>query len=260
MAGALSLVAGARALHSAPVAQLLRHFYSDPERCAYLEDRDATQEYRLIVDVSAEELETLLERGWRRFGPAYFRPACAGCAECVSLRVPVRRFTPSKSQRRVMRRVSDKVEVRVGRPQVDVARLELYHRWHEMRSEDRGWQDGRLSLDDYAQQFAYPHEAAREFAYYTREGELFAIALTDETEHALSAIYTFFSPDYAAWSPGTISVLFQLRYAAAKDKDWLYLGYRIEGCASSRYKAQFRPHQLLPPPMARVQGAPWEES
>lgn len=228
------------------VAKLIRHFITDPDPCPYLPDRQARLEYRVMVEVGPEELEGWLARGWRRFGPAYFRPACGGCQECVPLRVSVENFRPSKSQRRVMRKVSEQLHVQIGPPRVDDQRLALYHRWHAARRAERGWPDGRIDPEDYRQQFAYPHEAARELGYFTDQGELVAVAITDETPNSLSAIYTFFSPDFAAWSPGTMSVLFQLRYAAVTGKRWLYLGYRIQGCPSSRYKAHFRPHQLLP--------------
>ena len=35
-------------------------------------------EVRLLTDVSPEETEHLVERGWRRFGPEYFRPDLPG--------------------------------------------------------------------------------------------------------------------------------------------------------------------------------------
>lgn len=79
--------------------------FPTPEHpCAYLAGRPAMLDVRLLTDVSPEETELLVERGWRRFGPEYFRPICVGCMECVSLRVPVRRFDLTKSQRRVVRK------------------------------------------------------------------------------------------------------------------------------------------------------------
>ena len=59
------------------------------EACPYLAGRAATTDYRILTDVTPLEHEAMLVRGWRRFGLQYFRPECAGCAECVSLRIPV---------------------------------------------------------------------------------------------------------------------------------------------------------------------------
>jgi arginine-tRNA-protein transferase len=83
---------------------LVRHFIEEPRACSYLPKLKAALEYRLMVDVTPAELEALMLRGWRRFGPAYFRPACAACTECVSIRIDVHRFAPSPSQQRALRR------------------------------------------------------------------------------------------------------------------------------------------------------------
>ena len=84
------------------MARIVRHFIEEPRACAYLSDRLASLEYRLMVNVSGEELEVLLLRGWRRFGPAYFRPACKLCTECQSIRLDVHRFDTTDSQRRAL--------------------------------------------------------------------------------------------------------------------------------------------------------------
>jgi leucyl-tRNA---protein transferase len=34
-------------------------------------------------------------------------------------------------------------------------------------------------------------------------------------------------------------------YASARGLEHVYLGYRVEGCASLAYKSRFRPHELL---------------
>src|SRR5688500_6173084 len=89
------------------MVKLHLHLPAQPENCGYLAGREATLEYRLMTEVSPEELKWLIIRGWRRFGAAYFRPVCAGCLECVSLRVPVNAFAPTKSQRRALRKCED---------------------------------------------------------------------------------------------------------------------------------------------------------
>ena len=53
--------------------RLLQHRVSDPENCPYLPGRASTSETMLMTGVSAAQLERLLELGWRRFGPLYFR-------------------------------------------------------------------------------------------------------------------------------------------------------------------------------------------
>lgn len=233
------------------MARQLRHWLAEPSRCAYLPDRLATLEYRLLLDVFPEELDALLARGWRRFGPAYFRPACASCSACVPLRVPVARFRPSKTQRRVWNKASARLRVEAAPPRVDARRLELYHRWHAVQGDKRDWPTDTLDAEEYYHQFAFPHPSGLELSYWDDAppgggpARLVGVAITDVTPRALSAVYTFYDPDYAGLSMGTASVLFQIERARAEGRPFVYLGFRVKGCASSEYKGRFQPHQLL---------------
>jgi arginine-tRNA-protein transferase len=245
------------------VARQLRHWLAEPSLCAYLPDRMATLEYRLLLDVTPAELDALLARGWRRFGPAYFRPACSGCRECVPLRVLVDRFRPSKSQRRVWNKVSSRLRVERGRPKIDEARLDLYHRWHAAQGGKRDWPADLLDAEEYYHQFAFPHPAGEEMAYWDDdppgggEPRLVGVAITDVTPLALSAVYTYYDPAYAKLSLGTASVLFQVERARQEGRPFVYLGFRVEGCPSSVYKARFRPHQLLAGPCGLEEEPRW---
>jgi arginine-tRNA-protein transferase len=226
--------------------RVLEQFVESPRPCSYLDDRSAQLEIRVMLDVSPLELERLLERGWRHFGPVYFRPACTACSECVSLRVRAAGFAPSKSQRRAERACAPLRRV-VGPPRVDDVRLALYQKWHASREEDRGWDPNPQTRDRYALDLAFPHPSAREAAFYDDErgGRLVAVGLFDVTPAALSAVFFFYDPEYARLSPGTANVVHLVREAAASGRAHVYLGYRVLGCASLRYKAGFRPHELL---------------
>ena len=234
--------------------RLLERFVEKPHACAYLPAETASLEVRVMVDVTAAETDALLERGWRRFGPIYFRPACVSCSECVSLRVVVDRFTPSKGQRRAARGASRLRRV-VGPPRVDDERLALYARWHAGREEARGWAPNVQDRDRYRLEFAFAHPSAREAAFYddTTDGDgrpvsrLVGVGLFDRTPNALSAAFFFHDPDpaYARLSLGTVNVLRLVDDARELRLPHVYLGYRVNGCGSLRYKASFRPHEVL---------------
>ena len=102
------------------------------ETCPYLAGLEATTEYRILAEVTADEHEQMIVRGWRRFGMQYFRPRCAHCRECVSLRVPLADFRPTKSQRRAWRKCGH-LRVETGPPRVDDRRVALFHAWHANR-------------------------------------------------------------------------------------------------------------------------------
>ena len=225
------------------MARVLDVLLEDPRPCSYLDDRTASLYHRILVDVEPWELEALLSRGWRRFGPDYFRPACAGCRECVPTRIPLASFQPSRSQRRAANHAGRLRRV-YGVPQCDEARLSLYRRWHEDREHVRGWESSGLGERSYRAQFTFPHPSARELAFYDGD-RLVGVSLCDETPRALSAIYFFFDPDYARFSPGIGNVLSLAALGRARGKDHLYLGFTVEACPSLKYKATFQPREIL---------------
>lgn len=228
------------------MARTLLRTLESPRTCSYLPDETATLEYQVLLEVSPPEHEALLARGWRRFGVTYFRPACPSCRQCVSLRVPVATLAPTRSQRRAAKAA---LRCDVGPVRVDAARLALYESWHANREGQRGWEPAPLDARDYARDFAMPHACARELAYYDdtdpRHPRLVAIGHCDVTPSAWSAIYFFYDPAYAGRSPGVAHVLQLVELARRGGQSHVYLGYWIERCPSMRYKALFRPHELL---------------
>jgi arginine-tRNA-protein transferase len=230
------------------MARILRAFIEDPRTCSYLRDRKAALAHEIVLDMTPVEWESRLMRGWRRFGPVYFRPACAGCMEWVSIRIPTRDYGPSRSQRRALRDCSH-LKVVIGPPQVTQDRIALYYAWHRFREEERRWEPSVLDMETYAAQFAFPHPCSREVAYYEeRPGaprRLVGVGLCDETPGAWSAIFFFYHPDLAEKGLGTANVVTQIEIARARGIPYVYLGYRVEDCRSLQYKSRFRPHELL---------------
>lgn len=225
------------------MARLVRHFVEEPRPCSYLPGVKASLEYRLMVDVTPLELEGLLERGWRRFGPAYFRPSCGLCNACDSIRLDVHRFDPTPSQRRALKR-SKRFRVELSRPKIDPQRLALHARWHGTREDARGWEPTNLTEDEYATQFAFPSTTGRELAWYDGD-ELMAVSLVDLTPNSVSAAYFFYDPRIARLSPGIGNVMRCVELARELGAQHMYLGYRVMNCASLQYKGLFGPHELL---------------
>lgn len=240
------------------MAQLLRHFIEEPRSCSYLPHLRASLEYRLMVDVTPLELERLLMRGWRRFGPAYFRPACRSCEACVSIRLDVRSFAPTPSQRRALKR-AQRFRFRFGTPTLDEARLLLHDRWHRTREVTRGWEPSTLSEEEYATQFAFPSSSGREMAWYDA-GALVAVSLLDVTPNCISAAYFFYEPSIARLSPGVGNIMLSVNLAQELGCRYLYLGYCVQGCPSLAYKALFRPHEVLNGRPSPTEPAVWTEA
>jgi arginine-tRNA-protein transferase len=228
------------------VATLLQHQIEAPHPCTYLPEMEAALEIRVQVDVDAAELEAMLERGWRRFGPVYFRPACSSCARCETLRIPAATFRPTKSQRRARKDAARLVRT-VRRPIVDDERLALYERWHAERERSRGWEESPIDAERYALEFAFHHPCVREVSFTDPDDgdRLVGVGIVDDTGASLSAVYFYWDPEHAPSSLGTAHVVMLMEEARARGRANVYLGYRVQGCASLTYKGRFRPHELL---------------
>ena len=225
------------------MARTLQTFVEPPRACSYLPAELASLEHRVMVDVTPQELEAMLIRGWRRFGPIYFRPVCDTCSECVSIRIPVASFHPNRSQRRA-RKACASLTWKMAPPIVDRQRLDLLAKWHSFREEKKGWEAQALDTDEYTLQFAFPHPAARELSFW--EGSrLVGVSLIDITPNAWSAVYFFYDPEIADRSPGIHNVLLGVDLARERKIPYVYLGYRVMGCSSMVYKSTFTPHELL---------------
>jgi len=228
------------------MALVLHQGVDDETPCAYLPGQRARMEQRVMVNVSCEEADALLDRGWRHFGPMWFRPVCEGCQACVSVRLDVAVFAPDRSQSRALKKAR-RLRKEIGPPQVDDTRLELFHTWHAQREGTRGWKQEGLDERTYALQFAFPCVTAREVAYYDDEegGRLVMVGICDESPRGYSAIYCFHDPAYAGWSLGTGNIMTLIELARQRGLPYVYLGYAVADCQSLRYKANYQPQETL---------------
>ncbi len=59
----------------------------------------------------------------------------------------------------------------------------------------------------------------------------------------LSAVYTFFDPDFSRRGIGTYSILWQIEETRRLGLEWLYLGYWIANSPKMLYKQEFQPQE-----------------
>lgn len=212
--------------------------------CSYLPGQQSRMHYRLAMSLSPRRYEGLLERGWRRFGRTLFRPTCRRCSECRSIRIDLRNFQPTKSQRRLQRRMRQ-FDLSIVRPQLTQQHIDLYNLYHEDMHERRGWPFRETTPEDYYDSFVdgdFPF--SREFQYRL-DGELVAIGMVDVTDRLMSSIYFIYDPAIRKYSPGTLSALFEIETGRNSGQDFLHLGYFIRDCDSMNYKNRFAPHEFL---------------
>lgn len=225
--------------------ETLYRYVTTPSQCGYLPQELWSLEYEIVRRLSPAEFLARLRQGWRRFGTSVFRPRCAACTACRSLRVLVDQFRPDRSQRRACQINANDVELRIDPPSGSRAKLDLYDRYHAFQTHCKGWPiHPAKDAASYADSFVDNPFPTEEWCYYL-DGTLIGVGYVDVVPGAMSAIYFFYEPTLRHRSLGTFNVLRILQEAATRGIAHVYLGYYVHGCASMEYKSRFVPNEIL---------------
>ena len=182
----------------------------------------------------------LMNYGFRRSGPHLYIPKCEQCTACISVRIPVEKFRPSKTQKRIIKK-NKNLSITERRAEFRQDHFELYKKYLLARHPGGGMDNPTpASYMD----FLTTSWAKTTFLEMRTEGNLDAVAVTDVLEDGLSAVYTFFNPQLTNQSLGKIAILYQIFHARVLGLKWLYLGYWIKDCNKMNYKSEFKPQQL----------------
>src|SRR5512134_171466 len=95
--------------------------------CPYIHDgRPAAIEYMLPSEDDALAFHEYLSEGYRRIDSLFYRNCCEGCSSCIPIRLAVRDFIVSKSQKRTLKENED-IDVHVlPVPSVTREKVHLY--------------------------------------------------------------------------------------------------------------------------------------
>ena len=222
---------------------LLKEF-SLEDKCSYLDDKKQTTHYKIIDNCTIDGCQELIERGFRRFGKMYFRPICADCQECQSIKVDVANYSFSKSARRIQKKAAH-LTVHTQTPSLTQEHLNLFDKYHLHMHKKKSWDYSKTTAEHYHNSFVSGHE---EFGYevlYFDNERLIAVDLIDVLDDGISSIYFYYDPDYAYLSLGKLSLYHQIHYAKESSKKWIYLGYYVEECPSLSYKSEYKPYVTL---------------
>ncbi|MCQ0092788.1 arginyltransferase [Roseovarius sp. M141] len=213
-------------------------YVTAPQPCPYLDGRMERKLFTALQGDGAQRLnDGLSKQGFRRSQNVLYRPSCADCAACLSARINVAEFSPSKSQRRVIRRNAGLTR-RATSPWATEDQYALFRRYLESRHASGGMAD--MDAFEFASMVEETPIRTRVVEYIDEDtGTLVAVCLTDILDDGVSMVYSFFDPDHDRNSLGTYIILDHIEIAREAELPHVYLGYWVPGSEKMGYKAAF---------------------
>lgn len=217
--------------------------YDELEPCPYLDKETA----RLPLQVPSQritpiEVDSRLAAGQRRTGEFVYSTHCPSCQACRPIRLRASDIAFNATQRKTLRRNQAVLEPYIGPVIVDQARVDLFNKHRNERG--LGKRISSIQSEEYAWAFQRSCFDTFEIAY-SLNGDLVCVAICDQGSNSMSAVYTYYDPDYASMSLGTYSILKQIEYCRQTKREFLYLGFYIAESPNMSYKANFTPHERL---------------
>ncbi len=222
--------------HTLPVAP--QFYVTAPQPCPYLPGRMERKLFTALQGEGAQRLnDGLSKQGFRRSQNVLYRPSCADCAACLSARINVADFAPSRTQRRVARRNAG-LHRQIASPWATEEQYALFRRYLASRHATGGMAD--MDTFEFAAMIEETPIRTRVVEYIDPEsGGLIATCLSDILDDGVSMVYSFFEPDMPKASLGTYLILDHVEIARESGLPYVYLGYWVPGSDKMGYKAGF---------------------
>ncbi|MCB6176910.1 arginyltransferase [Rhodobacter sp. Har01] len=227
--------------HTLPIAP--QFYVTAPQSCPYLEGRMERKLFTALQGEHAQRLnDTLSKQGFRRSQNVLYRPSCAECSACLSARIRVADFAPSRTQKRILKKSAD-LRRNATSPWATEDQFQLFRRYLDSRHADGGMAD--MDIFEFAAMIEETPIKSRVIEYTRPSGRgergrpLAAVCLTDVFDDGLSMVYSFYDPDLADSSLGTYVILDHIAIAREAGLPFVYLGYWVPGSRKMGYKAGF---------------------
>ncbi len=228
--------------HSLPIAP--QFYVTAPQGCPYLDGKLERKLFTSLQGDFADQLnDTLSKQGFRRSQNVLYRPSCADCNACMSARIRVADFAPSRSHKRVLRRNAH-LRRQARSPWATEEQYELFRTYLNTRHADGGMAD--MDVFEFAAMIEETPVKSRVVEYMDTENDdrLTAVCLTDVLDDGLSMVYSFYDPAFERNSLGTHIILDHIQLAREAGLPYVYLGYWVPGSDKMGYKAKFAPLEI----------------
>lgn len=225
-----------------PVRDRLLLVQDRPSPCPYIDPLTARMPlFYPVAPLGGDDVDLLLAGGLRRSGALLYYTHCAPCHACEPTRVDVSEFRLSSSFKRVLRRAESELTLTWQTPLVDESRVQLYNAHRAGRNLGNS---PPIDASDYRSFLIDSCWPTLELEI--RSGnQLIGVSIMDVGRTSVSAVYTHFDPEASRFSPGTLSVLKQIEWAAQNHRRWVYLGLYVHSNSHLNYKSRFVPQQRL---------------
>jgi arginyl-tRNA--protein-N-Asp/Glu arginylyltransferase len=226
-------------------------YLTAPSPCPYLPDRHERKVFTHLIGRRAVALnDQLTQSGFRRSQTIAYRPACEHCRACVSVRIKVDEFRPSRNFRRILD-INHDLAGTVVRAEPTSEQYALFRQYLDARHGDGGMAD--MTVIDYSTMIEDSHVESRLIEYRLAQNKalgqneqpLVAACLTDLLADGLSMVYSFYIPGEQRRSFGTYMILDHIERARHLGLPHVYLGYWVAGSRKMAYKARFLPQERL---------------
>lgn len=217
------------------------HFFftTAPLPCPYVTGR---LERKIVTELAGPDAEVLHEAlsraGFRRSHSIAYTPACPGCNSCVPVRIVVEEFEPGRTMRKVWKSNDGLIGKRVP-ARATAEQYRLFSRYQERRHS--GGDMALMGFYDYRSMVEDSPIDTFLYEFRDRRNMLIGCCLTDRMNDGLSAVYSFFDPEYDGRSLGTYVILWLVEEAKRLGLPFVYLGYWIPESRKMAYKARFAP-------------------
>ena len=219
-------------------------FLEEDRDCSYFDTEASDIRYRYIHKCDKDDYQNMLEHGWRRFGKMHFVPECKECTKCVSMRIDIKNYKFSRSEKIVFKKNID-TKLYIQAPTLTLDHLKLYDKYHSHMSKKKNWNYSPIEPAEYDRSYVQGKDEFTKEFLFVRDNRLVGVALVDMLENAISSIYCFYDHDFEDLSIGKFSILAQIKIAKELNVPYIYLGYWIKDHYSMGYKESYTPFQVF---------------
>jgi arginine-tRNA-protein transferase len=199
--------------------------------------REPFGEFFVEASVAPRQMDRLWAEGWRHFGPFFFRRYVmeydSELKTVQPLRIVLDRFSPTKSQRRILRRNGD-VACEISHTALQPEHHRLFAA-HVARF--------RFNIPPDLESFLGSDPELAPCANLTFSvrlgGRLVAASFLDLGQAAVSSVYAIFDPAESRRSLGIFTMLKEIEYGRERGCRFYYPGYACHESSPYDYKKQF---------------------